>query len=285
MRSAHILAGVLLASTCLLAVPSQAAGLLGGVLGGGSSSSSGNTVSVPGVASVSLNNQSSGTNADATALGGGGSTINVGLSGLIGGNSNASATLPGFGGDDSLDSLIGSTNGVTGNGGTIDDFLTNSGLSGDNGGVGGAIGGNGGLLGDNGNGGGIGGPGQGGTVGGTLVGGSDLFGSGGLGGAGANGNCNQNTRGLAQLLQMKYSRQAFGSWSHASGVQVVPVKVCAQYRKQVNNAAMANAGISAARGIAASDPLISASLTRSRHDAGDVLGIAQRNGMLTVFVY
>ena len=39
------------------------------------------------------------------------------------------------------------------------------------------------------------------------------------------------------------------------------------------------------RGVAANDPLISASLNRTRHGVNDVLGVAQQNGMLTVYVY
>jgi len=84
---------------------------------------------------------------------------------------------------------------------------------------------------------------------------------------------------------MKYTRQAFNSWARAANVQVVPVKVCAQIRRQLNNATMANASIGALRGVAAADPLISTSLSRTRYNAGNVLGVAQRNGTLTVYVY
>ena len=72
---------------------------------------------------------------------------------------------------------------------------------------------------------------------------------------------------------------------HPIGEQVVPIKVCAQIRRQLNNAAMANAGIGMLRGVAAADPLISTSLSRTRYGASNVLGAAQQNGMLTVYVY
>jgi hypothetical protein len=290
------IAGLLAASTMTAAVPAQAAGLLGGVLGGGSSGSSGGTsVGVPGVATVSLNNAPSGTTGNATVLNGGGSTLNVGLSGLIGGNSNLGVTLPGVGGgtDNLLGNATDTLNGVTDNGGTVNTLLTSSGLSGDNGGLGGAIGGNGGLLGGD-LGGGLLGGGDDGTGNGGAGGGlGDGVGRGvgGVGGqsflalAGNNAACQRDVRGIAPFFQAKYSRQSFSSWSHAAGVQVVPVRVCPQIKGALSRAAASNASIGMMRGVAAADPLISASLNRTRHGVDDVLGVAQQNGMLTVYVY
>jgi len=141
MRRAKFVVPMLLAA-CLIAGPSSAASLgsiLSGVTG---STNTGVTntgsVGVPGVATVSLNNNSSGTTGNATALGGGGSTINVGLSSVLGGNSNLGVTLPGTGisaVDSTLGTVANTVNGITGNGGVIDSLVPGLGLPGLPGGV------------------------------------------------------------------------------------------------------------------------------------------------------
>ena len=128
-----------------------------------------------------------------------------------------------------------------------------------------------------------------------VIGGGIRFpGRGGYGGGGGNtilwlaGNnaaCQRDVRGIAPFFQARYSKRSFSSWQHAAGVQVVPVRVCAQIKAALNRAASSNASIGMLRGMAASDPLISASLSRTRHGAGDVLGVGQQNGMLTVYVF
>src|SRR6185437_4695079 len=137
----------------------------------------------------------------------------------------------------------------TGNGGTVDNLLVDTGLSGPNGGLGGAIGGDGGLLGDNGGDGtGPGGPGGPGNPGGP--GGPGGYGGGNnfLGLAGNNAACQRDVRGIAPFFQARYSKRSFNSWQHAAGVQVVPVRVCAQIKAALNRAAASNASIGMLRG-------------------------------------
>ena len=266
-----------LAMTALLAPPASAASLLGGVLGGNSSTSS-NSVGVPGVATVSLNNNTSGTQGNATALDGGGSTINVGLGNVLGGNSNLGVTLPGTG-NGSTDGTIGGVadtiNGLTGNGGTADTLIGSAGDT--TGGLGG-LGGLGGVAG------GLGGTDNGG-LGGTggffqLASGGDASGSGLV-------LCNGAApQAISQLLQRQnYSASALNNWRRASNVRIVPIKLCPAVRHNVSRAVAMNGNVGVMQSYAAADPLISASLSRARYGAGNVLAVDQSKGMLTVFVY
>ena len=260
-----------LAISALAAPPASAASLLGGALGGNTSTAS-NSVGVPGVATVSLNNASSGTQGNATALDGGGSTINVGLGNALGGNSSLGVTLPGTG-NGSTDGTIGgvadTVNGLTDNGGTADTLL---------GSVGDTAGGLGGVTG------GLGGTGTGG-IGGAggffqLASGGDASGSGLV-------LCNGAApQAISQLLQRQnYSTSALNNWRRASNVRIVPIKLCPAVRHNVSRAVAMNGNVGVMQSYAAADPLISASLSRARYGAGNVLAVDQSKGMLTVFVY
>ena len=63
------------------------------------------------------------------------------------------------------------------------------------------------------------------------------------------------------------------------------MRLCPQVRASVNQAAASNASIGLMRGMAAADPLISASLNRARYNANRVLGVDQSRGTLTIYVY
>jgi hypothetical protein len=247
--------------------------LLGGVLGGSSSSSSSSSVGVPGVATVSLNNGTSGTQGNASVLGGGGSTINVGLGSVLGGNSNLGVTLPGTG-EGSVDGTVGgvvdTVNGLTGNGGTVDTLLGSATDT-----TGGLLGGNtGGDTGSN-----TGGPGG--------AGGFFQFASGGDASGSGMIMCNGAApQAISQLLQRQnYSASALNNWRRASNVRIVPIKLCPVVRHNVSRAVAMNGNVGLVQSYAAADPLISASLSRARYGAGNVLAVDQSKGMLTVFVY
>lgn len=306
-RSQHssIVAGLMLAS-CLAAGPAAAAGLLGGVLGGtadtgslggsltssvsgllGSGGPSGTGVGVPGVASATVSDSGTGTSASGTVLGGGGSTIDVGLHGVLGDNSSVSAALPGTGiaSVDSLTySLASTTNGLTGNGGTLDTTV------GTVPGLGDAVGGLGGLTGL------LGGSGGGTTArgggGASFPGGvNSRLGSGGLLtlanlGAGGIACSGRASAAIAQLLDShSYDRRTLSAWRRAGNVQVVPVRLCPQLRASVSRAAAANSNVAMVQDLAAADPLVRASLDRTRYRAGNVLAVDQSRGLLTVYVY
>lgn len=298
MRNAKIIAGLLLAS-CVVTAPASAAGLLGGALGGGGgggsaggslgstvshvvsgltggTSGSGTSTGVPGVATASLNSTSGGTQGNATLFGGGGSTANLGLGGLLGGNSSLGVTLPGTGTglDGVLSGAVNTVDGITGNGGTVDTLIGSTGLGGDGGLLGGLLGGDGGN-----------GPGDGNATGNGFDGGRGAMGAVGLASLGP--ACrNVNVRGIAALMQSgHYSRSTLYRWRHAANVRVVPVKTCAALRRDIHSAVARNGNVQMVQQLAAADPLVSASLGRTRYGAGNVLGVGQSNGTLTVYVY
>jgi len=317
MRATSVLAGVLLAST-LFSAPASAAGLIGGLLGGGGSgggstpttssgSSSGSTtIGVPGVLTVTAS-QSGGTHIDAEALGGGGSTLNVGLGSALGGNSNLGVTLPGTG--TQLDSTVGNVtstvNGATGNGGTVDTLLgnVNDGLLG-GGGLPGLGGGTGdcGLLGcyngDGGNGGtggvggggGVGGVGGGGGNGGIGGNGGGGFGGGGLMGStgGANGATictNGDTTGLARLLHTRYDASMMNGLNSAGSIRLIPIRLCPSLKAALAKAAAGSGNINFLRGVAAANPSISATLSHGHYSANSVIGMDAGGGTLNVYVF
>ena len=135
--SAQLLGGVL---------GGDGGGVVGGLLGGGDSSggivdldtSGDGNIGVPGVVELNVSSNDSGTNANGTVLGGGGSSLDLPLGGLLGGDSGVGVELPDLGGLlPGLDGQPGvpgapgapGTPGVNGNGG----FAGISGLSGRNG--------------------------------------------------------------------------------------------------------------------------------------------------------
>jgi hypothetical protein len=267
-------------------------GATGGLLGG-TSTPTGTSTGVPGVATASVNSTGTGTTAHGTLLNGGGSTLNLGLHGVLGDNSQASLTLPstGIGAVDNLTgSLTGTVNGLTGNGGTVDSTV---------GGLTGGLGG--GLLGGLGNtlGGLTGGNDPAGTtttrtgggLGGLPVGtnrGFFSFGGGSLSIAGFGGAAcaGQDPRAIGRLLQSRsYNRGQLNSWHRAANVQVVPIRLCSQLRAAVRQQLAGNNAVAMVQNLAAADPLISTSLSRTRYGAGNVLAVDQANGTLTVYVY
>jgi len=322
LRTTSIIAGVLLASS-LFVMPAQA-GLLGNVVssitgtlsggvgsGGGSSGGSGSsssssgggttTIGVPGVVTISTN-QNGGTHVDTSLLGGGGSTVNVGLSNVLGGTSNLGVTLPGTGTglDSTLGSVTNTVNGITGNGGTVDNLLgsVTDGVLGGGGlpGLGGGGGDDCGLLGcyDGGGGNGGGGGGGGGNGGhghgGGLHGLPPVYGGGGGGGmmgmlGGAGGACISNSAGLVRLLHTRYDASMMGVWNRAGSVRLIPIRLCPQLRAQLARAAAGSGDIAFLRGVAAAFPAISSTLARGRYGANNVIGMDAAGGVLSVYVF
>ena len=68
-------------------------------------------------------------------------------------------------------------------------------------------------------------------------------------------------------------------------MQVVPVKLCAQARSQVAKIFRASGKINQLQSAAASDALISASLSRTRYDLNDIFAVQASAGRLMVYVY
>ncbi|HVW91246.1 MAG TPA: hypothetical protein VHB74_01425 [Devosia sp.] len=322
MRSVKVIAGLLLAS-CLVAPPAGAASLLGGLVttgDGGLSVNAGNlaTASVgtsngldanasvggsSGVdANASLGGSSSVANVNASAGGSGGLNTNA----TVGGSSNVANVNASLGGGSGLNTTatvgggslanvntsLGGSNGLNATATLGGGSLANVGLS--LGGSGTGTGGTGTGPGGTGTGIGGGGAGLGGGTGGGLIvrdpNGNYVYASGNrlsVTALAALACTNRNSpQAIAQLLKHhRYGSSTLGAWRHAANVQLVPIKLCPQLRANVRAAASADRNVALVQNLAASDPLISASLSRGRYHAGNVLAVDQTNGLLTVYVY
>lgn len=247
--SALAVAG-LMATTAVF--PANAAGLLGGVIGGAGSNSLVTVTSGPASNSGTVN----------VGLGGGSDDSNNVVSANVGPTSTGSLAT--------ADVTSGGSSGLL----TADiDLLNNLGT------VDIGIGGNGGNGGPGipGNPGAPGGPGGNGGAGG----GGTMYGY--FGGAGA--ACKQDTRGITRLLETQYNARAAGQWNRAVGVHIVKLPMCPLVRKTVAHATAGSPNIGMMQAMTAADPLISASLGRARTNSDHVLGVEQASGNLTVYVF
>jgi len=244
--SALAVAG-LMATTALF--PANAAGLLGGVVGGGSSHS---LVTV--------------TNGPASDSG----AVNVGLGGGSGDSNNVVDANVGPTSTGSLATASVTSGGSSGLLTADIDLLNNLGT------VDVGIGGNDGpgLPGDPGS------PGAPGANGGAGSGGTMYGFFGGVGAA-----CRQDTRGITRLLKTQYNAGAASQWHRAAGVHIVKLQMCPLVRKTVAHATAGSPNIGMMQAMTAADPLISASLGRARSSSSHVLGVQQSSGNLTVYVF
>jgi hypothetical protein len=239
----------------------------------------------------------SGTAAQGTVLNGGGSTLDVGLHGVLGDSSDVGVALPGTGiaaVDNLTHSVTSTVNGLTGNGGTVD--TTVGSLGGLDGlGLGGLLGGGTGGSGSGGAGGTRGGTGAGGGSPGIAGGGigNRFFGGGGselsvanLGALRGIACGARQARAITGLIEgHRYDRHTLRAWQRADNVQVVPVRVCPQLRTSLRREAATSGTMRLVQSMAAADPLVNASLGRARLSAGNVLAVDQARGTLTVYVY
>lgn len=98
-------------------------------------------------------------------------------------------------------------------------------------------------------------------------------------GSGACAGTNPN-----QLLGL-FQQTEIGSWNRASNIQIVPIKVCADMRRQVGNWLAGNGSYHRMVAAVASDSLISAALNRTRYQPGHVLGVQRQGPTLLVYVF
>lgn len=272
IKSTALVAALVIAAN--LGAPStHAAGLLDGLLGGGSGSGGG---------LLSVDSGSAGSS----------STVNVGL--------GSDSSNP----DNIADVNLGNANVNVSGGNGQGGLLNNGGLLGtglldgdDDGGVLGS-----GILGSN--------LTAGINLGGlsldlTVPGLEDLLGGGDNGGNGpGNGNGNSNTGGRTlvgslgefqvncslddgrRVLQLASQASVNPrSWNSAANVQIVPIRLCPQARGQVAQIFRASGKIQQLQSAVAGDALIVASLNRTRYDINDVFAVEARGGSLTVYVY
>lgn len=136
-----------------------------------------------------------------------------------------------------------------------------------------------------------------GTSGGTGGGGGNGNGGPGFGGSGssaavaiaalngANCSANEGRQVLEFAAQAKFSASIARQWNRYSNVEIVPVRICNTARRQVAQILSQSGKVNALQQSVAMDPLISASLQRSRKDAGDVFAVDASGGGLKVYVY
>ena len=261
------------------AAPVRAAGLLGGVV---------DTVTDTVTDTVDTVTD---TVDEVTGGGGGGGGTNVG--GLVSLNdqgNNALVNLDVGGGNNVLNAAVGNGNKPLVNANvSTNGLLKNTTVSLDLAGLELELGVNLELLEVIGGGGGGGGNGNGnGNGGGNGAGGNGnriLVGS--LGGENFVINCAvNNTRQLLQIAAAgKLSGAEIKAWMRAANVQVVPIKLCPAAKKQVAQILAKSKKINLLRRAVMSDALITASLGRTRYDAGDVIAVQRKGGQLVVYVY
>jgi len=268
----------ILLAACSMTSVSFAEGLLGGIIGDGDSG-----------ALITIGSGEAGDSGLVNlGLGGGGGNV---LDANIGGSNSGSGGL--IDANVSLGGSAGLVDVTAGVGNILD---ANVNVGGPNGLIGVDIGiggpGTGGPGGPGGPGtpggpGGPGNPGGPGGPGGVPPGFVVVRGGGGGGGSGAmigstRAACaNTNT---AQLLELFNSTKLQG-WNRADGIQLVPIKVCADIRQQLANYLAANGNYHSMVQAVASDPLIRAALSRTRYQPGHVLGVQRVGSQLTVFVF
>lgn len=227
--------------------PASAAGVLGGVLGGGGSGGGLVTVEEGAAGNDSLVN---------VGIGGGNNNvldINLGANDPLA-NANVSAGLTDSG-------LVASTSVTLDLGGLGLDLDIDIGIPGP---------------------GGLGGPrGAGGAGGGGYV----LVGS--LGGGSFVIKCSVNdTRNLLQVAANgKISNAEIKSWARATGVQIVPIKLCPSAKHQVAQIFARSSKVNTLQGAVVNDVLIMATLSRSGYGASDVVAVQRRNTQLIVYVF
>lgn len=132
---------------------------------------------------------------------------------------------------------------------------------------------------------GIGVPGPGGPTPGPGSDGRILVGS--LGGDGFVITCAvNNARYLLQVAARgKLSAAEIRAWQRSANVQIVPIKLCPQSKKQVGAILGKSQKINLLRRAVMGDNLIMASLSRTRYNAGDVVAVERKSGQLVVYVY
>lgn len=124
----------------------------------------------------------------------------------------------------------------------------------------------------------------GGGAAGTGIAGSSGSQMATIGGGTAGGCTGPSEAQIARFLAL-HKHGDVGAWRRASNVQVVPVKTCPAARGRLSAALGANGRVRAMQQAAASDALVSASLSRSHHGARNVIAVDQAGANLTVYVY
>jgi hypothetical protein len=260
-------------SVVLLPAVASAEGLLGGVLGGGEGSGLLGGGDIGGL--VTLESGNAGTSG----------LVNVGIGGSEGlVTANVGANEPVIGaqvlgpqGIVDVDLDLGDVGANVNVGGPnlidVDLDLPNGGNGGD--------GGNGGNGGNGSGGNGPGGNGNNGSNGSNGADGRSVFASGNSSGA-LTAACAGYTSN--QLLAL-FNQSTIQGWNRANGIQLIPIRVCADLRRQIANWLAGNGDCHRLLGAVAQDPLVNAALGRTQYRPGHVLGVHRQGSTLMVYVF
>jgi hypothetical protein len=111
---------------------------------------------------------------------------------------------------------------------------------------------------------------------------SGIPGGGGGGSIGAGGaNCLGNS---AQALAL-FEGTSMNGWNRANAIEIVPVSLCPDARRQVIGALRSDARSGALQAAVSNDDLVRAALSRTSYGADRVLAVNRSGGRLTVFVF
>ena len=133
-------------------------------------------------------------------------------------------------------------------------------------------------------GGGGGGGGNGGNGPGGVGGGDGSVRVGSLGDFAVKCSIAQGRQALELAAKAKFSRSSVADWQRASGVQIIPVKLCPSARLQVTQIFNASGKIQSLHQAVSGDMLIMASLQRAGRDANDVFAVQRKGSQLLVYV-
>ena len=245
---------VAIVSAVLMPSLASAGGLLGGVLGGADSG-----------ALVTLNSG----NADDSGL------VSIGL----GGSEGVVTANVGGGSSPIVDAVVLGSEGVVDVDANLGGLDANVNVGGSSGLIDINVGGSNGGGGNGGN----GGNGHNGASGNN--GGTPIFTNRGNAGSSApavTAACaGYNSNQLLALFNQSTTR----GWNRASGIQLIPIKVCADLRRQMANWLAGNGEYHRLLGAVAQDPLINAALSRTQYRPGHVLGVHRQGATLMVYVF
>lgn len=87
-----------------------------------------------------------------------------------------------------------------------------------------------------------------------------------------------------QLVEL-FSKTRLSGWNRAHGIQLIPIRVCADLRRQVASFLASNGTYQRLQGAVAQDPLINAALSRTQYRQGNVLGVYRQGTTLMVYVF
>lgn len=92
-----------------------------------------------------------------------------------------------------------------------------------------------------------------------------------------------------QVLQIaadrNYTRSIVNSWKRIANVTVVPVRLCAETRRQISSIFKRSNKMTALQATVADDAFLAAALDRAGYDVGNVFAVDKKGNQLTIYVF